>query len=679
MRRVTSEQSDLTYVSQQASHLPGYVAGAAITAAFALWLREGRTSIMLPVLMVMLPLSYRFPNRIRRPIFRAIFRVALYAATAVLYKLHPPQNQNVFIDSFVLDQIGELCLAEIVIRAWSKYPGVSSNRAVAVLLTGVVYVMATNTYDETIGRYFTPPFMILLIMGIQSVRAEAMPEARKRARFGVATAAVGAFALGSLLFVVLTINRDALMEWANRMLTETNMTFSSSGLSEESHLSSSFGRAASYDRVLRVRTTADVSYMRAYPMYTYQRGFWTPSPRKQDRHYTDVKDSDLETGAIGTPAEVTSFSNMRGMLLFPLNTISLQADGGGRAVWAREEGGPLRFDGSVPDAYSLQIGGSDAQGLLCARPDAAYRKQLLQLSDGMDHRIRGLAKQITAGLSDPLKKALAIAAYLPAHHEYSLHIEVNEKDPIGDFLFSNKAAHCEFFATAAVILMRYAGLPARYVIGYYAHERADDGSTIVRQRDAHAWAECWIEGRGWITIDATPGSGRPDGDDASVPAWKRAIERMQDGFANFRQNLTLENTLRVAGLFVCVVLIVFLVQNRYHFKWSGKRKGVVQDYTVAPIELQKLHARFEIACRKQGLTCPPAVPWQVYLSSAPVSTQDVSQVPAAVRSAALRFVAAYNLARFGGRFNAEDNSGLGDLVMALEREANRAKSQGGAL
>jgi transglutaminase-like putative cysteine protease len=52
--------------------------------------------------------------------------------------------------------------------------------------------------------------------------------------------------------------------------------------------------------------------------------------------------------------------------------------------------------------------------------------------------------------------------------------------------------------------MRNAGIPARVVGGYQGGERNPvDGYLVVRQSDAHAWAEVWLEGRGWVRVDPT--------------------------------------------------------------------------------------------------------------------------------------------------------------------------------
>ncbi len=78
---------------------------------------------------------------------------------------------------------------------------------------------------------------------------------------------------------------------------------------------------------------------------------------------------------------------------------------------------------------------------------------------------------------------------------------INEVD---DFLFGTRKGFCEHFASSFVFLMRAAGIPARVVTGYQGGEYNDLGNYyIVRQSDAHAWAEVWLRGRGWVRVDPT--------------------------------------------------------------------------------------------------------------------------------------------------------------------------------
>lgn len=80
---------------------------------------------------------------------------------------------------------------------------------------------------------------------------------------------------------------------------------------------------------------------------------------------------------------------------------------------------------------------------------------------------------------------------------------LSEQDGMDDFLFNTRAGFCEHYATSFVLLMRAAGLPARVVTGYLGGERHPQGYWIVRQGDAHAWAEVWLDGQGWVRIDPT--------------------------------------------------------------------------------------------------------------------------------------------------------------------------------
>jgi transglutaminase-like putative cysteine protease len=75
---------------------------------------------------------------------------------------------------------------------------------------------------------------------------------------------------------------------------------------------------------------------------------------------------------------------------------------------------------------------------------------------------------------------------------------------VDEFLFDTKEGFCEHFAASFVFLMRAAGVPARVVTGYQGGEiNPVDGYMVVRQADAHAWAEVWLEDRGWVRVDPT--------------------------------------------------------------------------------------------------------------------------------------------------------------------------------
>jgi len=92
--------------------------------------------------------------------------------------------------------------------------------------------------------------------------------------------------------------------------------------------------------------------------------------------------------------------------------------------------------------------------------------------------------------------------------------------PLTRFLLTSRSGHCEYFATATVLLLRQLGIPARYAVGYAVHETSGSGY-VVRERDAHAWCLAWNrETKVWDDFDTTPGS------------WV-AIEGRQSAFADW--------------------------------------------------------------------------------------------------------------------------------------------------
>lgn len=87
---------------------------------------------------------------------------------------------------------------------------------------------------------------------------------------------------------------------------------------------------------------------------------------------------------------------------------------------------------------------------------------------------------------------------------YTLSPPVLKDNRIDEFLFDTKAGFCEHYASTFAFLMRAVGIPARIIGGYQGGELGRDGqSWEVRQMDAHAWTEVWLDGRGWVRIDPT--------------------------------------------------------------------------------------------------------------------------------------------------------------------------------
>ena len=87
---------------------------------------------------------------------------------------------------------------------------------------------------------------------------------------------------------------------------------------------------------------------------------------------------------------------------------------------------------------------------------------------------------------------------------YTLEPPALGRNSVDEFLFESRRGFCEHYASAFAVMMRAAGLPARIVLGYQGGEENPLGEyMIVRQSDAHAWTEVWLDGNGWTRVDPT--------------------------------------------------------------------------------------------------------------------------------------------------------------------------------
>lgn len=130
----------------------------------------------------------------------------------------------------------------------------------------------------------------------------------------------------------------------------------------------------------------------------------------------------------------------------------------------------------------------------------------LQLPPEITERTRELAAQLTAGKPTQYDRALAIRDYLTSTFAYTLEqADPGQQEAVDFFLFTRKKGHCEYFASAFVVLARAAGIPSRNVNGFLGGEWNEyDQYVAVRAGDAHSWAEVYFGEHGWVTFDATP-------------------------------------------------------------------------------------------------------------------------------------------------------------------------------
>lgn len=181
----------------------------------------------------------------------------------------------------------------------------------------------------------------------------------------------------------------------------------------------------------------------------------------------------------------------------------------------------LEMPASLPPGARLT---HDYQVLSKAPVRSRLRYEMLSYPEyraGMDESGTSLNKYLELPANNPRTRALAgqwrrelaadeaIIGRMLEHFRresyfYTLTPPLLGENSVDQFLFETRRGFCEHFASSFVIAMRAAGIPARIVTGYQGGERNPvDGYLIVRQSDAHAWAEVWLEGKGWVRVDPT--------------------------------------------------------------------------------------------------------------------------------------------------------------------------------
>jgi hypothetical protein len=171
--------------------------------------------------------------------------------------------------------------------------------------------------------------------------------------------------------------------------------------------------------------------------------------------------------------------------------------------------------GRLAYAVSSDIGvPSDAE--LRADSPASSSEDIMRLyahtSRKLDPRISQLAHEIARNAPTPYDKARAIESYLKSEFRYTLDLKPTDEDPLAEFLFNTREGHCEYFATAMVIMLRTLEIPARIVNGFQMGEYNElNDMYTVRESDAHSWVEAYFPHTdSWIEFDPTPAAGIND-------------------------------------------------------------------------------------------------------------------------------------------------------------------------
>ena len=236
--------------------------------------------------------------------------------------------------------------------------------------------------------------------------------------------------------------------------------------------------------------------------YYYRIGTW----RAQEDTFQALEPAGMGHWQLGEQPpggqQVRVLGRMRkgqGLLPVPGNTVTLTGLAGARLQ--RNPHGTLKMsEGPHYIDLTAQLGQGTPR-------DAAPRPADTQIPAREQPVLDAIAARLGLAAAAPNQAIAAIEAFFAEDFAYSLVLsrpESRELTPIAHFLQNTRQGHCEYFATATVLLLRAAGIPARYAVGYAVQEYDPlSGHYLLRRRHAHAWALAYVDGR-WQAVDTTP-------------------------------------------------------------------------------------------------------------------------------------------------------------------------------
>ena len=354
---------------------------------------------------------------------------------------------------------------------------------------------------------------------------------------------------------------------------------------------------------------------------------------------------------------VLSFDEGWGLLV-PARPVLVAWPGENLAI---DDLGRVKTGGNVVHLYGVANGGPEVGRAAPTDVDLSQPPKL-------DPRVLGLAAELSHGAHSDRDILRHTVDHLRSSYRYTLDVGRFEgKDPLAAFLFEKKAGYCEYFASAAVVLLRLQGVPARYVKGVSVRsENQIADHYLVRESDAHAWVEAYLRDEGWVEEDPTPTNGYELTHQTTPPGflaerwealsahWSEALARFQQGVwprltASSARALrrawdfVSRRSLAVAGIVAAGALVSIGIRTLRRRRRRPKVSRVRSEQLV-PTELKTALGQVEKHWVRCGRPRPPSQGLREHLEGIP----EANLTPGA-RAASARVVEAYYRTAFGGR------------------------------
>lgn len=268
----------------------------------------------------------------------------------------------------------------------------------------------------------------------------------------------------------------------------------------------------------------------------------------------------------------------------------------------------------------------DFKRVLEVIPGESPSPEYLELPNNPE--LRGKIQALAAGFGEPTRKSLlSLRQYLQENCQYSLDLEMAaDAEPVDSFLFETKTGYCTHFATATVLLARAMGVPSRIAFGWSGGRYFSAPNVFVfRAREAHAWAEIYLEDLGWVIFETTPATreeGSPSLADANEESPYPEDPGNEEPEAPQQDTAPLLKASLWIGASAFILLLAALLIKRPATRTSEQNPapGVLPD---PPNYL----SAFRRACHTHGKPMPPGRTLRAHLEiiQAPAFTADLLQ------------------------------------------------------
>ncbi len=306
-----------------------------------------------------------------------------------------------------------------------------------------------------------------------------------------------------------------------------------------------------------------------------------------------------------------------------------------------------------PETYYSLVNGTPEKG-------DSPGPEALALPADTDPRLVALAAKLAVGATSDDERLARTLDYLQTELRYSLRPgRFRSRQPVAEFVFDKQRGWCEYFASAAAVLLRLQGVPTRYVKGFQLRARLfRGGHYVVRQADAHAWIEAWLPGRGWVEADPTPAAGYDAAHGGPGAGWLDEAWQWLRGLAGRLGAVDWKAVPRVLWtelvavaqraqaktlLLVAFALAAVAAALRVAQRFRRARRRAKPTRPRPGDELAHLLAGLDRAWARRGVARPPSRPPLEHLLQL-----DPDRVPPALLDVGRRVVDAYYRVRFAG-------------------------------